>query len=542
MELRAKEAVAIPTFTLLGLVVAATLGWMLLLFLISTAEHGPIRVLLEVTIEALKVVVIGAAAAIGLEQFLRRTQGENPDSLLRRLGITTLFPSRRDPEAATEFLRLVMDHNVKRIVIVGISLRDFLLASGPLHPIWRAIQDRLKRENDSPLQSQQKLHVRLLLLEPRSSEGSFRNEVEGHSVTAPGGGLLFDVPQGLKTIAAALHVIYDAADSEFLQVRLYEHCPFAFLWATDTTILVEQYDYRDQAKDAALPLIGYRSGTKQFEELSNSLDLMWKYARTVDMLNEVGTAIAIREASLRNIFRRADRVHLSKRQADIVARKPGSVIRIMAITGKFYTSYPEIAPLLRQISKIREDTSHTKIQLALVNPVSQQAILRAIADEWPPSELRNQLRRWSWTKHESTSLYRDTIRTIDVAQQWMKEGSQIAVRLYSSSIACSLLLAGDSAFIEQYVYGRSKIFQHGLALGGEYPVIEYEGSGPDGRDTIEKEVIEGTFDIVWGSYSISCDEYFKRDPSSELESNLSRLLAELSEPPWGAELATPLSD
>lgn len=528
MELKAKETIAIPSFTFLGLVVVATLGWLLLLFLIATAEHGPMKLLIEVIIEGLKVAVIGAAAALVLEQFLRRTHGDTPETLLRRVGINAVFPSRRDQETATEFLRLATDPNVKRLVIMGISLRDFLLGNGSLHPIWRAIQERLEHENNIQVPGPERLHVRVLLLEPRSNEGCFRHEVEGHNVGAPGGGIPFDVPQGIGTVAAAQQIIYEVADSEFLKVRLYEHCPFAFMWATNTEILVEQYDYRDQTKDAALPLISYKSGTRQFDELFNSIEQVWKHAHAVDLMNEVGTATTIREARVRNIFRRDDRAHLSKRQVDTLAvTEANSLIRIMAITGRFYTSYTGMAPLLRRISKSDNETPGAKVHFTIVNPVSQQAILRAVADESPPKDIRNSLQEWNWTKHQETSLYRDTMRTIHLVQQWMKEGSQIEVRLYSSSIACALLLSDNSAFIEQYVYGRSKIFQPGLALGGEYPVVEYEKAGPDGGDTIEKEILEDTFDIVWDSYSIAQEDYVKRNPAKEFEKNLSRLLEEL---------------
>ena len=84
----------------------------------------------------------------------------------------------------------------------------------------------------------------------------------------------------------------------------------------------------------------------------------------------------------------------------------------------------------------------------------------------------------------------------------------------------ALLLVNSSAFIEQYMYGRSKIFQTGLALGGEYPVVEYERAGPDGRETIENELLEATFDIVWDSYSITWEEYNSRELTKEFNRNL----------------------
>src|SRR5690242_58989 len=107
MELKAKETITVPALTFLAVVVIATLGWLLLFFLIATDQHGPTKILLEVAIEGLKVVAIGAAAAIALELFLQRTSKDTPEALLQRVGIDAVFPSRRDHDSLGEFMRLV---------------------------------------------------------------------------------------------------------------------------------------------------------------------------------------------------------------------------------------------------------------------------------------------------------------------------------------------------------------------------------------------------------------------------------------------------
>jgi hypothetical protein len=527
MELKAKETITVSALVFLVVVVVATLGWLLLFFLIATDQHGPTKILLEVAIEGLKVVAIGAAAAIVLELFLRRTSQDTPEALLQQVGISEIFQSRIEHDAITEFLRLVKEPNVRRIVICGISLRDFLLNSGALHSVWRAIQDRLNQEQRSDLQPHQRLHVRVLLLEPGSNEGCFRDEVERHTEALPGGGIPFDVPQGIATVVSAQHAIYRSNDTAFLQVRLYEHCPFAFVFATDATILVEQYDYRNQSEDPALPLLEYKSGSRQFKELFASVETIWKHARPTEILDEIGTATALREAKIRNIFRHGDREHLSKRQADAVRAASGESIRILAVSGKFYTSNPIIAPLIRQNSKPTDSSAGTRVLMAIANPTSQQAILRAVADETPANEMRKGLEEWTWAKHQRTALYKDTINTGMRMEQWKAKGSQIQVRLYSSSIACAMLMTDKSAFVEQYVPGRSKIFQPGLALGGEYPIIEYEIEPINGRSTIEKEVIEESFDIVWDSYTVAWEDYSQRDLEEEFKRNLTNLLTEI---------------
>jgi hypothetical protein len=89
------------------------------------------------------------------------------------------------------------------------------------------------------------------------------------------------------------------------------------------------------------------------------------------------------------------------------------------------------------------------------------------------------------------------------------------------------LLTPKSKFIEQYVYGRSKQFHEQRALGGEYPVFEYEMIAGDGVERIEQEILSSTFEVIWDHYSINVDEY-KSDEEEEFKKNLGRLLEELN--------------
>ena len=135
------------------------------------------RRVLDICVEILKVVVIAAAAAIAVERLLLREPEDDPHAALRKIGIEELFAARQD--AGPEFLRSVQDKNVRRITISGISLRDFLPAGGTLYAIWQEIRERLKREEISGRQSDERLHVQLLLIMPNSHEGYFRHAVEG---------------------------------------------------------------------------------------------------------------------------------------------------------------------------------------------------------------------------------------------------------------------------------------------------------------------------------------------------------------------------
>ena len=169
----------------------------------------------------------------------------------------------------------------------------------------------------------------------------------------------------------------------------------------------------------------------------------------------------------------------------------------------------------------------TTVRLAIINPVSQQAILRGVADSSHPKKIGETLKGWSWAKHRNSRLYQDVHRTIDEMEPW-KEECAFDIHLYSSAISCALLLTPKSKFIEQYVYGRSEKYREGRALGGEYPAIEYETRENERGEKIEQEILSSTFDVIWDYYSIKAEDYRKVDEEIEFNKNLDRLLEELN--------------
>lgn len=172
-------------------------------------------------------------------------------------------------------------------------------------------------------------------------------------------------------------------------------------------------------------------------------------------------------------------------------------------------------------------------RFALVNPVSQQAILRAIADHKPLDAVKGALASWSWDDHQQTDLYRDTHSSAEKLKDWKAEELQLDIRLYSGAVACALVLTQDSAFIEQYLYGRGEMLAAAGVLGGEYPVFEYARSGrrveaPDHtKRTTEEQVLASTFDVLWRAYSISLKEYEALDERQIFDENLRLLRKEL---------------
>ncbi len=85
-----------------------------------------------------------------------------------------------------------------------------------------------------------------------------------------------------------------------------------------------------------MPLINYESGTDQYREQMFSLEIVWNNARDAELFDDVGSAPAIREARIKNIYRGKYREYLTNEQIKAIKSTAKGPIDILAITGKFY--------------------------------------------------------------------------------------------------------------------------------------------------------------------------------------------------------------
>jgi hypothetical protein len=277
------------------------------------------------------------------------------------------------------------------------------------------------------------------------------------------------------------------------------------MFATDEDAFVEQYYYRDHKRHVDLPVLHYAQ-SEQVKEFISSFETMWTAAKPGiwdDAI--VGTDGAVEDAGIVNIYRREQRSLLGRRQGNVLKDiKGGECVRILSISGKFYVSYP-IFESLREAAKGADGQEGPVIRFALLNPVCSQAIYRAVADMSAPADILKRLATWDWAKHSSSDLYLDVHRTVRELLQWRNTGCRFEVRLFSCSVACSLFLAPRNYFVEQYLFGRSQVFEKGRVLGGEYPVFEYENVGE--RGTREREILSSSFDVLWNYFTIDAAEY-----------------------------------
>ncbi len=517
--------VDLPVLYLCLLILFAGLGWMMSVWLLGKiySTNMTVYYLTSLSWDILKVIFIGTSVGIIVNQFIVKPLiVESPNPIPPESGIAVIYPARSHESVVAHFEEIVRDERHKNIYLGGISLRDFLHDQGQMFRIWEVITDRLEHEEQNNYADEDRLQIRCLLLDPRSSEGIFRYNVEKDAI---GQGLRDDVPISLMNLKATVFRIYGQGSSKYLKARLYEHCPFAFIFGTDDEILMEQYYYKDHKGSGNIPLISYRGQTSQYRRFKNSYDRIWERSTTKDLLpHHVGVADAINKVKIENIYRSKQKGTLSSREIESIDNVATNEISLLAVTGKHFVTNSDYRALLKKISK-SDCTEHSScnVRLAIVNPVSQQAIIRAVSDSVAFADIGNALQAWNWDRHRKSKLYVNVHDTRREIKAWIDNGMPIELKMYASSIACSLVITDKSIFVEQYSLGRSQKFFDGSVLGGEYPVFELSRSLPA---TIEEEILLSHFEVIWKYFSIPHDKYSISSEEDHFNKNLKELLGD----------------
>ncbi len=510
-KLRTKKSVRIDVLIIGGLIGGA--GWVCASFFMAKISHDDFtKTFSELILEFCKTVLVAAFVAFVLDRYLRGVFAEGKTARLAQAGISDVYPSRGE---AVEDMRQCLQ-NASHIDIMGISLQDFLLPDRTFSTLWEAIEKRLIREEREKVHKGKRFRVRLLMLHPKSSEGlfrfSFEKSPEGGGMT----GMTHDIRLGLDAVQRDWANIFRAGHGDgaspdqnavedmkkFLDVKLYHHCPFALVFLTNKHAFVEQYYYKDHTRHVDMPMLRY-SKKEVYDEFQTCFDVVWNHAKPGILEDfEVGTAEAIKSCGIRNIFSKDQRAHSGDRQAETLRKcGPTTAVKILSISGKFYRSDRMIQELMSASKQI------ATVQFMLLNPVCEQAIFRAIADDHP-ARIKQELKTWNWGKHCETHLYKDTDQAITELRDRIDAAYKFEVHLHHSSPACSLFLTSKEAFIEQYIYGRSDHRMKVGVLGAEYPLFEF-GCVDDSptKDTAEMQMLSCTFDVIWKSYSIDIKKF-----------------------------------
>jgi hypothetical protein len=531
--MKPRNSETLPAVVFLSVVAIAGLGWMAAVFHFAKLQDDSVQYYLGTfAFEVSKAAFVGASVGAFIKLMLDR-YGQMSRSKAEIGSIAGVSRTRTDVKDA--MLAEVRDPRNKSITIAGISLRDFLTGAGKLAEVWGAIQERLISEQKR-LPAADRLRVKFLMLDPHSWEGVFRLQVERQ--TLAGGGLALDVQAALDALTnfalrlkgpvnAALSqqgISSDSSRGEIalghpnIQARLYCHGSFSFVFLSDSTALIEQYTYRDHTLPPSMPILRYDAPSPAYYELGKSVATIWEAANPARFdPYQIGVARAMNSAKIKNVYRSLDRQALTQRQVDCIRIiQPSDVIRIQAMTGRFYLQSP-MMDHIEQALKLPATGGKVQVRMIIADPVSNQAILRAVADKSPHEEVKQALINWCWTDHKNSELYAHVQDAIRIANSLQSEGLEFKLRLTSAPLSAAFLIVRGSVFVEQYLYGRSRSLESAARLGGEHPVFEYACSDgdPGVEPTVEERILTSGFNVMWKSFSIDCAEYLRSNKQRE---------------------------
>lgn len=350
---RLRREVSIPLWWFIAWLLAFFLSLLALLAMGLTlfgGEHAAEQTKFWISLaeEVIKAGAFGGIIAAVLHNRFEALFEEGTEASLKTHGIEELHLSRE--QAADDILAWIGDRGTTELWIAGISLRDFLPARGRLRNAWDAIWERLEDEKFRNLPDEKRLHVKLLLLDPRSAEGMFRYHVE--SETLDRGSLQEDVQNSIQQYKNVLDRIY-ALPSKYLELRLYEHGSFAFMVLTDEHALVEQYCYRDHTLAPAFQLIQYAKKSRSYAQVRYSLRVTWNHARELEhALHRVGTAKGVSSSSHRQHLQARRPRQAERARAEL---QPGSPFRLLLPPAQDVWTHPQVA---RQLSHLPLPVRH----------------------------------------------------------------------------------------------------------------------------------------------------------------------------------------
>jgi len=406
--------------------------------------------------------------------------------VMEGLNMKEVYSSR---SAAGESIRNAMARS-KEVSLMGISLNEFCRQEqGPFSDAWAELIDRIEKGNQS---------ARLLLIDPYCHGATLR----AYSETASSPTVPDRLENDVMTTAKLLRSIRDrlGQNRNRLDVRVYQMAPTVFLCQLDNETFVQDYYFwnRRLAK-TPFPLFHYmRRGdsysTCIHRELKQHFDFIWEHAsiRLDDldpindrapsphflMLPSRGLEWGGHASGIQNIF--IDRRRASERMIEEIFQSRR--VWIQGITLKAFFDGSELANVL--MNKIRENRDGTDIRILLLDPQCKQAKVRAYREFLLNRQLSDLVTfdQFEQKFYQKSKLSRDLTVTKECIEEientYNKRG---LLKTYDAAPNMFVLIGNNSAFVEQYTYGKLAESKYSVQpqhvreviLGSDMPLIEY---------------------------------------------------------------------
>ncbi len=403
---------------------------------------------------------------------------------MRQSGIVRVYASRAS--ACQDIARDLKDPAVTKIRLIGISLNDFVLGSQTvLNGAWKAIEELVRGER--PISGRQTgLDIRVMIIDPDCLGAQLRSGGEGREFASVAGRLKTDVIQTAQHLRVLQNIARAKASSTGVrfEFRLYRVPPIMFLCRTDMVSYVQQYHFwAVREADVPIPVLRYRglpeaSGERSMhKETEIHFDWLWdKASISAEEFQDhkaVGIDRGMYSVGATNVFN--DPSEARERLLWHI-RHSKKRLYLQGISLKSYFDRGELLAAIKAVV----DRDEVDIRILILNPECEQAYFRSFREYLLANpEITFHDFRANPRLHAESELNADTQKTLTQIKKVFgaKHRGMLKVRTYTSAPSCFLLIADDSALVEQYHYGKSLPTGDGggspVILGKDTPLIEY---------------------------------------------------------------------
>lgn len=450
---------------------------------------------------------------------------------MRASGITRVYSSRF--QASADMAREISAPDVTRIRLIGISLNDFILDnSKPLNRAYQMIVDRLNKIA-STHHRDDRLDVKVLIIDPYSYGAQQRHMAETHEVHAPPGRLPHDVRTAadrllkLKSELAKKAQKAGHAARVAFDCRLYRVAPQLFLIWTDRACYVEQY-YFWFSRDAqsTVPVLRFETmeqeeappnspfeldGRKNIHlEMERHFDWIWEHASvSIEAFVRkpvIGCDMGLCQATAVNVF--MDQAKSAERIIRLLESvRQDSKVDLMGISLRSF--FDEKHPIAQAFRANVLDKEGPTARILYIDPECRLARVRSyrealLANDGLDFEKydRESALHGESALHHDAELTRRRLETLTADAAAEHPGEVVlssdgdrrhrAARCklrgweYECAHACFMLRVDDVVLFEPYTYGKLDYSRRIPTLGGDMPVFEFRRTAPSYLEIFEK--------------------------------------------------------
>jgi len=425
------------------------------------------------------------------------------DSLkaMNEKGMLRIYSSRA--QAAADIRDDLLAPNVTQILIIGISLNDFIgrAPNTALHEAWLKIKHAVEGSKDTTHTEnldtrQKKLDVKILIIDHECFGARLREEGENRNRDLAGASQL---KSDLESTTGEISGLLELAERNgnrtvTLDCRFYRLAPQLFLCWTDQVCYVQPYHFwSGRDLKTSIPVFKYLALPESSDqvhrmhmEMKEHFDWIWENATVSFQERDLIRGIdgGILQTGAVNFF--TDPALARERMLALLNGNPKEV----DIQGITLRSFFEHRKTLQTSLFALFENPDVNVRLLVLDPDCEQAMCRSYKEYQlepgphmefakysvdPNAKMRSTLHQHA---QGTITYFENHVKILAGRHAEKKEQprtGKVEMRRYTSSPACFIMRVDDTVLVEQYVYGKVEPTRSARkeTLGEDMPLFEF---------------------------------------------------------------------